>query len=191
MGKTQLILDAGGVVISNFPHSFWTGLAEQAEASVEQLQRFFHDELKEPLWTGKISEPEFWNRIGNRYPKVDLERARTDFLSGLRLLPTAARLPEWSTRFDLHLLSNHRPEWLLEVIRPFISCFSTMTISSETGVCKPNREIFERVQAKLPPGEPVIFVDDQEKNLVPARTLGWQTILADEEGRWIETLLEG
>lgn len=89
MNRTQLIMDAGGVIVSNFPASFWFGLAGQAGVSVRELQAFFHQELKEPLWTGKISEPEFWSRIKGRYPGVDLEKARADFLDGLRLLPTA------------------------------------------------------------------------------------------------------
>lgn len=95
-----------------------------------------------------------------------------------------------SRRFDLHLLSNHRPEWILNVLNPVLSHFKTLTISSEAGVCKPDIGIFRIAQAKLPPGAAVIFVDDQEKNLVPARTLGWQTLLADEEGSWIAKLEE-
>jgi len=57
-------------------------------------------------------------------------------------------------------------------------------------VCKPNPEIYRVVAARLPKGAPVLFIDDQEKNLVPARELGWQTMLADEEGTWLDRLEE-
>jgi putative hydrolase of the HAD superfamily len=46
------------------------------------------------------------------------------------------------------------------------------------------------VEAKLPSGEPIVYVDDQEKNLAPARERGWRTILADEEGTWVGKLPE-
>ncbi|MFB5267856.1 hypothetical protein ACE41H_13895 [Paenibacillus enshidis] len=32
----------------------------------------------------------------------------------------------------------------------------------------------------------MIYVDDQEKNLVPAKELGWTAVLADSEGQWTE-----
>jgi len=188
MGKPQLVLDAGGVVVTNFPESFWMALARQAGSTAEELKLFFHRELKEPLWTGKIGEPEFWERIVRRYPGVDPQRARSDFLAGLKLLPAAERLPGLRERFDVHLLSNHRPEWILDVLRPVLHCFSTMTISSEAGVCKPDPGIYRLAGAKLPAGAPVVFVDDQEKNLAPAREIGWLTLLADEEGGWVGKL---
>jgi putative hydrolase of the HAD superfamily len=34
----------------------------------------------------------------------------------------------------------------------------------------------------------VVFVDDQEKNLVEARNLGWNTLLADDKGEWIKNV---
>lgn len=189
MNKTQLVVDAGGVVISNFPASFWLELAAQAGVTADELQGFFHEELKEPLWTGKISEDEFWQRIRQRYPAVDIGQARTSFRSGLKLLPVAERLPDLGRRFDLHLLSNHRPEWLLDVLAPVTACFRTITISSQVGVRKPDLGIYEAVQAKLPSGARIIYVDDQERNLVPARKLGWETVLADENGTWVEDLI--
>lgn len=188
MSKIQLVVDAGGVIISNFPASFWHDLAAQAGATADELQAFFHEELKAPLWTGKISEDAFWQRIRQRYPAVDIRQARASFRSGLRLLPVAGRMPELSRRFDLHLLSNHRPEWLLDVLAPVTGCFKTITISSQVGVCKPNLGIYEAVQAKLPPGARIVYVDDQEQNLAPAREMGWETVLADENGRWAEKL---
>jgi len=185
MGKTQLVLDAAGVIMTNIPASYWKSLADQAGVTVDELVSYFQTELKVPLWTGKISEPEFWERIKKRYPSVDLAQTRAELLAGLRLLPTAERLSEWSRRFDLHLLSNHRTEWLLDVLRPVLNCFVTVTVSNEAGMCKPFPEIFALVQSKLPPGAPIVYVDDQEKNLKPAREIGWKTILADEEGTWV------
>ena len=190
MGKTQLVLDAAGVIMTNIPGSYWKSLAGQAGVTVDELVSHFQKELKVPLWTGKISEPEFWTLIKARYPTLDLEQTKAEFLDGLRLLPTAERLPELGRKFDLHLLSNHRTEWLLDILAPVLPHFVTVTISNEAGVCKPDPAIFRLVEAKLPSGEPIVYVDDQEKNLAPARARGWRTILADEEGTWVGKLEE-
>ncbi|MCC3377260.1 hypothetical protein [Cohnella sp. REN36] len=42
----------------------------------------------------------------------------------------------------------------------------------------------DEAKQRLTPGAPVLFVDDQEKNLASARSLGWNTMLADDQGDW-------
>ncbi|RPK30445.1 hypothetical protein EDO6_01072 [Paenibacillus xylanexedens] len=53
------------------------------------------------------------------------------------------------------------------------------------GLCKPEIEIYQRVETFLVAGEEVLFIDDQEKNLHSAKLLGWETLLADKEGDWV------
>ncbi|WP_165452854.1 hypothetical protein [Paenibacillus thalictri] len=55
------------------------------------------------------------------------------------------------------------------------------------GYCKPGPSIYNIVQAKINKG-PTIYVDDQEKNFIPARELGWTTEIADVEGKWTEKI---
>jgi len=64
----------------------------------------------------------------------------------------------------------------------------SVTISNQVGLCKPDIEIYKRVDSFLPVGEEVLFIDDQEKNLKSAKALGWQTLLADEHCNWINEL---
>ena len=53
-------------------------------------------------------------------------------------------------------------------------------ISGRAGVRKPQREMFERGLAELAtPPERVLFVDDFEENLPPARALGMSVWLHD------------
>ncbi|WP_445670922.1 HAD-IA family hydrolase [Paenibacillus sp. FSL R5-0473] len=100
-------------------------------------------------------------------------------------LPAAQYLERWSEFADIHLLSNHCKEW----IEPNLSCLSSftksVTISNQVGLCKPEIEIYQRVKTLLAAGEEVLFIDDQEKNLHSAKLLGWKTLLADEEGDWV------
>lgn len=52
--------------------------------------------------------------------------------------------------------------------------------SSELGLKKPMPEIYQLATTRsgAAPSE-ILFIDNREKNLVPARQLGWQTFLYD------------
>lgn len=61
--------------------------------------------------------------------------------------------------------------------------------SWELGLEKPNLEIYKKVLSleNLEPSE-VIFIDDTEKNLAPAQSLGLNTILFENDARLISEL---
>jgi len=114
------------------------------------------------------------------------DRARDALIRSLEPLPAAQRLRNWSRVADIHLLSNHCREWLnphLAVIEPFIR---SITISNQVGLCKPDIRIYELVQSHFDGNTRILYVDDQEKNLIPALELGWRTLLADREHHWLD-----
>jgi HAD superfamily hydrolase (TIGR01509 family) len=98
-------------------------------------------------------------------------------------------LADWARLADIHLLSNHRREWITPVLGPVMHHVRSVTISSVVGCCKPHPDIYAVTAAKLLPGSLTVFVDNQHQNLLPARTLGWKTVYADPEGTWMHTLL--
>lgn len=188
MTKKQLVLDIAGVIITNLTPRFWLVISASAGMDYKVLKQHFRQEIREDLWTGAINEADFWQWLKGQCPSVETAYAQQVLQINLTRLPAYDRIAEWSRSVNIHLLSNHRKEWIepiLESIKPFIR---SVTISSDVGVCKPNPEIYERLQSRLDNSQSVIYVDDQEKNLEPARALGWETILADEEGRWIDKL---
>ncbi|WP_091480457.1 HAD family hydrolase [Gracilibacillus orientalis] len=82
-------------------------------------------------------------------------------------------------------MSNHRSEWLQPVmdrLRPFLT---SMTISAEVGVAKPDPIIYKICNKQTDPDRPILFVDNKLENLIPAIDLGWQTIHADPDHEWI------
>ncbi|WP_461671151.1 HAD family hydrolase, partial [Mycobacterium tuberculosis] len=87
----------------------------------------------------------------------------------------------------IHLLSNHRHEWLEELLEPIRPYLKSITISSQVGCCKPDIEIFEIVKSRINKTK-TLYVDDQEKNLDSAKKLGWTTVHADEDGKWTELI---
>ncbi|MDQ0877522.1 FMN phosphatase YigB (HAD superfamily) [Paenibacillus sp. V4I3] len=186
MDKPQLVLDLAGVVISNFSPRYWRELAEFAQTTHEAFKTRFSIEVREALWTGTISEDEFWLWLVKSYPSVDATRIRELIKEDLTYLPAFNCLEYWSEIADIHLLSNHRIEWLSDLLIPIYPFVRSVAISSEVGLCKPNPKIYKTVESNFANSSWILFVDDQAKNLEPAKKLGWKTLLADEENSWIE-----
>jgi HAD superfamily hydrolase (TIGR01509 family) len=186
MTKLQLVLDVAGVIITNLSPRFWLSISDSAGMDYETLKHHYRQEIREALWTGNGSEAEFWQWLKGQCPSVETAYAQQLLKANLTRLPAYDRIVEWSRLADIHLLSNHRKEWIEPILESIKSSLTSMTISSVAGVCKSDPAIFERVQSGFDNFQPVIYVDDQEKNLMPARSLGWETILADSEGRWID-----
>ncbi|UUZ81826.1 HAD-IA family hydrolase [Paenibacillus sp. P26] len=189
MPKPQLILDIGGVLVTNLSPRFWEELAAAAAVPQANLTSRFKKEIREAVWSGRLTEEAFWTWLGAQAPSVSTDDARELLASSLRPMPAMQRIPEWSRLADIHLLSNHRPEWITPVLRPVTAFLKSVTLSASIGRCKPGVEIY-RYAASQPQGEKnLLFVDDQEKNLRQAAHLGWNTLLADSEGLWIDQVV--
>lgn len=52
-------------------------------------------------------------------------------------------------------------------------------LSYKLGCKKPDKKIYEKVQSALPfKPKDILFIDDLEQNIIPAKELGWNTLLA-------------
>ncbi|MGO4543968.1 haloacid dehalogenase [Paenibacillus sp. 2TAB23] len=185
MTKPQLVLDIGGVLATNLSPLLWQLLAIEAAVSEEHLYSAYKREISESLWRGQLSEEQFWEWILSYAPMLTIEQGRAFIDMSLKPLPAIAYIPEWQQLADIHILSNHLSSWvdpLLSTIRPFLN---TITISSQVSLKKPDPSIFVSVISLLPLGSPVLFVDDQQSNLKQAASHGWRTLLADDEGVWM------
>jgi len=186
MIKYQLVLDVAGVIVTNLSPTYWMEMAALEGVTYEFLHNQFKHEIRELLWTGKISEEEYWKWMNRQCPSIEIHEAQSILYKHLRTLPAFDCIPGWSEVSDIHLLSNHRREWLeplLDPIRPYIK---SITISSSVGLCKPHSEVYTIVNAKLDPMLQVMYIDDQDKNMKAAQELSWNTLTADTEGKWIE-----
>lgn len=189
MMRPQLVLDIGGVLATNLSPLFWRLLALEANVSEEALYSEYKRQISEHLWTGSISEEQFWVWIKKHTPLLSSERARTFIDRSLQPLPALAKIADWNDIADIHLLSNHLPAWIEPIVKPISPYLKSVTISSEAALKKPHPEIYARAAAFIPSGSHVLFVDDQEKNIRQAASLGWRTLLADEDGQWISFVL--
>ncbi|TXK84197.1 HAD-IA family hydrolase [Paenibacillus sp. N3.4] len=186
--KKELILDFAGVLATNFSPFFWQELSEESKTSYEMLVQF-KKEIREELWTGKVSEGEFWAQLCKQFPAIKRDKAKAILISNIKPLPAIREVATWSEYANIHIVSNHRIEWIQPIIKPIESYVRSITISSQVGYCKPESEIFTLVKMQLSNECNVLFVDDQEKNFKEAKELGWNTLLADENGNWIERII--
>jgi HAD superfamily hydrolase (TIGR01509 family) len=188
MRKYQLILDIAGVIITNLSPQYWNDISNAAGISSDDLKIRFNKEIREDFWTGKLTEDDFWQWLIKLCQTIDMQKAKSILLENLRPLPAFDYIAKWSELADIHLLSNHRKEWLDPLLKPIKKYTKSINISSTVGFCKPNLEIYNIINSNLHTKHEVMFVDDQDKNLKPAKSLGWSTLIADTEGEWIETI---
>ncbi|MEF3351872.1 haloacid dehalogenase [Paenibacillus sp. GYB006] len=181
----QLILDAAGVLITNLSPTFWYEIAEKADIPHEHLRAQYKKEIRESLWSGKISEDDFWQWLKIQCPSIENEEAKRILFKHLGYLPAFNYIPMWSKLTDIHILSNHRAEWIEPLFKPMLPYIKSLTISSEVRLCKPDPKIYELLHKKLNPNGQVWYIDDQEKNLKPAQERLWNTYIADQNGKWI------
>ncbi|MFB5760197.1 HAD family hydrolase [Paenibacillus medicaginis] len=186
MVRLHLVLDIAGVIATNLSPVYWQELAEYAGCSAQELKKKFNQEIRQSFWSGEtaVADYELW--LAREYPALEKYDLPHLIHKHLKLLPAAELLPQWSDIADIHLLSNHRTEWVTELIRPLKPYVTSMHISDKTGFCKPDLQAFDQLHRQLGGSRQIIYVDDQEKNLVPAKELGWTAVLADSEGQWTE-----
>jgi HAD superfamily hydrolase (TIGR01509 family) len=187
--RPQLVLDIGGVLVTDLTPGFWGWVADMAGIADDQVLAWFREEIRIALWTGAITEGQFWTRFARRFPTIDADAAQDRLRAGLQPLPAVTHLADWGRVADIHLLSNHRREWITPILGPIMHHVRTVTISSSVGCCKPHPAIYAVTAAKLPRDSLTVFVDNQHRNLLPARALGWKTVYADGQGTWMHTLL--
>lgn len=94
--------------------------------------------------------------------------------------PLIERVRELKKEYKIGLLSNMGPETLegLFTADELKELFDVVVISSEVGVIKPSRDIYELTSERLGvPADETIFIDDRPANTDGAERTGLRTIL--------------
>jgi len=134
------------------------------------------------LFHGKITEEEYWLRVIEKNNwKIDvatLKRiVRDNFTEIKGTREVIERLREKG--YKLGLLSVHTREWIDYCGQKFDyhRLFDSTLYSFEVAASKPDKKVYALILKKLKskPDE-CIFIDDNLKNLIPARELGITTI---------------
>jgi putative hydrolase of the HAD superfamily len=178
---THVFFDIGGVLGTNG----WD--REQRVRAIEHfaLDPEFearHDELAGDWEIGRLTLDEYMESAVFFTPRAFTPEEFREFMfSQSEPYPdTVAVARRLTARGDalLMTLNNESSELNLHRIETFglRDIFSAFFSSCWLGVRKPSRTIFDRALniAQVSP-ENVLFIDDREQNLVPARALGFQT----------------
>ncbi len=94
-------------------------------------------------------------------------------------------------KYKLAILSNQIESWLETVLEEnnFREVFDFVITSYNTGLAKPDLAIYQKTLEILDlKAEECLFIDDLAQNLVPAQTLGMQTILFENYEQFLGEL---
>lgn len=161
--------DVGTLLIPFLRSRGWGGTTERVH------------ELYFDASVGRISPRQFWEGLGlgAQYPDVERQYLDTAPQIDPQFAPLAERL---AGAYELAVLSNDVGAWAAHLRRRFgIDRFlRTAVISSEVGIRKPDRRIFEELFRRLGT-EPAqcLYVDDRAKNTRAAVELGMTAVRFD------------
>jgi len=187
-GRPLLILDAGGVLVTEPIPELLRALAAESPLPLEELERRYERNLYFDLWRGRLPEQDFWAALAEEAALDGSgDEWRSFFLESLRPLPALERVHRWADDAAVVILSNHLPQWLEPVLveAGVEHHLSGLFISSRIGHVKPEPAAFEcALSAKPASSSDVLLVDDNARNIAVAQSLGMDAILADETGGW-------
>lgn len=176
MSKPCLILDAGGVLVTE-PVPQW--LSWLAGPKTPEVSELYYGQLYDRLWAGDLPTGEFFDRIVEGTGRTS-EQAREKLVELFVTTPQIVKVAEWGQRAHLALLSNHRAEWIRPVLdrAGVLDLFEVVWVSAEMGLAKPNPAIYSPV-LDWTDGRPALFVDDAPRNVLSSEKAGLRCLLAD------------
>jgi len=180
-----LLIDVGGVLTTDIFPSFDAYCAREGLAVGSFRELYFGSpEMKEVLHRLELGElhhteaqPELARLLG--LPPEREEGLFPGLYQEVRFVPAMTDAVEALRRSGVRtgVLSNSW--WFPMYDKPFYGrAFDVQLISGKLGMRKPQRAMFERgIEALGIAPERIVFVDDFEENLPPARALGMTTVL--------------
>ncbi len=183
MKVEAIVSDVGGVIVRDDFQSFFARFESKIGMSAEDFYALTVGSEEWKLYNKDfISEEELWGRlvpnlrVGDEVAR-DLRRWRTMLIP----IPETIRILEGVRRHHpLYCLSNvdrRTTHYLQEKYRIY-EIFDGTILSWEVRMRKPEIGIYELVIGRFNlTAERVLYIDDKERNLIPAREVGFQTIL--------------
>jgi len=177
-----IIFDLGEVLIGGL-YGIEQPLAERLAIAEEKVLRAFAGPHLKDFCCGRISEDEYLagiiERRGWPLPLGELKEVIRANLRR-RVPGMDSILRSLDGRYQLAIHSDHAREWVsyVRTVHPFLERFERAFFSFELGHTKDEPEAFAKVLAALARGgHECLFIDDQERNVRAAKSVGLGTIL--------------
>lgn len=193
-GRRVLILDVCNLLLHEPTAPLSGRMAIECDVSVDHVARVFRQRFRDELWSGSLAEDVFWSKFaeacGGRAGQRDIQLWREGVITSLRPLPTALRLPDWTRRAQVWLLTNLRHEWLDPVMERlgWLDLVDRVLISSRTGLIKPNFAAYAQLLAAAQPGDTLLYVGDKPAHVSACTQLGIDALRATARSRWTATV---
>ncbi len=152
-----------------------TGLSEE---KLQDLFEFHWPKLK----VGKESMKTFWQFVAKESPKeINPNKLREIYNNSIYVKKEALKLIDnLRKKYKIILLANDSDDdYMIKTKKLKLNkVFDKLYCSSQLGISKPDKEIFEYVlkDQKVNPSE-ALFIDNQEDNIKTAESLGINSIL--------------
>ncbi len=178
-----IFFDLGGVFFEW--NTYFTNAADTFHIDRLQMAKIF-DNYDEQITRGFMTPQKFWEKcqeelhVNNAGNFNFLARWVDDYIP---IMSTHIFAKELNRKYKLGIISNtYKGMYPLLIEKnkvPNIS-FDVKILSCDAGFQKPEREIYRLAQSKTPANNnEILFVDDSDNYLKPAKKMGWQTFLFD------------
>lgn len=179
MSKKWVVFDAMGVIFTEGDDTN-NLLVPYIQQMDKKCGRDIINEVYMEASLGNISSYEFWKRLkianDNSYQMIEKRYLDNYLTIDDQFIEVSNRLKE---TFNLAILSNDVREWAQYLRERFglNDIVKLSVISGDVGYRKPSAEIYKILLSKVDANpEDCVFVDDRDKNLIPAQNLGMKVV---------------
>ena len=184
----MIFFDFDGVLAFGGFSKFLPKMAKKTGRPVKELDKLIYRNLFPENTAGRITDKQYWDKViellglekkYKNWKEIDREFFTT-FTLNRKLFSFAKKL-----KVKKVILSNSNKRWFAIRLK-LLGLTGTFKgiLSSEIGINKNEKGFFEKIMPKLKlKPEECVLIDDLERNLVPAKEIGIQTILFKNNSR--------
>lgn len=153
-----------------------------------------YDEFNYDLTIGKTTFAQIWDEFCKRVGKqIDIKLLHEAFESTPPNSSVLELANQLKTNYTLGIITNNKVRRIETVTKKlnFNQTFEHIIISARVGATKGEKKIFDEAltQANATPDQ-CVFIDNQQKNLIVPKQMGFKTIFFDTQNDTKETLAD-
>lgn len=190
-----VIFDLGGVLFTNGTKKFIQDICFKYNLDTELVKEIMDGDIGSQYREAKITRDQFWKKVLDKLNlKEDINTLEEQWINGYELIEgTRDIIFELTKKYNVYYLSDNVRERVEKINDKynFLKWFEGGIFSHEVGVRKPNPEIYKyalnKIRAKP---EEVVFIDDKQTALDPAKEMGMITILFENPEQLKQKLVD-
>lgn len=181
---STIFFDWGGVIAADPADDFLTQLLRDCGATENQAQEIY-DTYMRTFMRGELTEAEYWNVLREKYSLSIHDTISQEFAKWRGLIANDdvfALVDEAKTKGITTVVFTNVIEPTYNVLEKagYYDRFDHIIASCKVGMAKPQPEIYQLALDTIgTTAEQSLFIDDKQRNLIPATEMGWHTILAE------------